>query len=380
MIRYFYWRHFVRITLQFRLYPTKSQFCKMEATLNECRWIYNKTIELKKQLWEESADLISLYDTNSYIPDWHIDRPSLSDSYGQLLRNAQMRVDLAFKAFFRRVKAGEDPGYPRFKGKNQYSSFTYTQSGFKLKNNKLSLSKIGDIKIKLHRPIQGKIKTLTIKKTSTGKWFASFSCELNDLQIIQPIEKSVGIDLGLTTFATMSDGTSIPRQRFFKTYQDRIARASRKRESLPKGSKKRTKARLVESRIYEKLSNIRKDFAHKQALSLVRKYDLICFEDLDIKQMQDTNMKAIKKGIADVAWSQFIQFTRYKAEWAGKRVVMVDPKNTSKMCSRCGILVPKNLSTRTHECSCGLVMDRDLNASLNILRRGLSSLGNVLVS
>lgn len=367
----------MRKTFQFRLYPSKFQLRRLEETLEGCRLVYNKTLTLRKDAWEEDGENISLYDTSGYLPDWKAENESLYEIYSQVLQNVQLRVDLAFKAFFRRIKTGEKPGYPRFKSQGRYDSFTFPGTGFSFKDSKLHLSKIGNLKIKLHRPIEGKIKTLTVRRTASGKWFASFSCELEDLKILQPIEKSVGIDLGLTTFATMSDGTSIPRQRFFKTYQDRIAKASRKREALPKGSIKRKKARLCESKVHEKLSNIRKDFAHKQALSLVQKYDLICFEDLDIKQMQDTNMKVIKKGIADVAWNQFVQFTRYKAENAGKRVVMVDPKNTSKMCSQCGVLVPKELSDRIHKCLCGCTMDRDLNASINILRRGSASLSVV---
>jgi len=364
----------VRKSFQYRLYPTKSQLTRLESILESCRWLYNKTLELRKNAWEKNQENISLYDSSSYLTQWKSSHLDLYKVHSQVLQQVQTRVDLAFKAFFRRCKSGETPGYPRFKGKGHYDSFTFPQSGFKLLDSKLKISLVGEISITLHRPLQGKIKTLTIKKTSTGKWFATFSCELEDLNIVQPVDNSVGIDLGLTTFATMSDGTVIPRQRFFDQYKKRLASASRKRELQPKGSKQRNKARLIESKIHEKLANIRKDFAHKAALNLVNKYDLIVFEDLSIDKMQDTKMKNIRKGIADVAWNQFVQFTQYKAEWAGKRVVLIDPKNTSKMCSRCGSLVPKELSERTHSCSCGLVLDRDLNASINILRRGMASL------
>jgi putative transposase len=342
--------------------------------LDTCKWVYNKTLELRKDAWEKDQENISLYNSSFRLKLWKEKNDFLYQVHSQVLQQVQQRVDLAFKAFFRRCKAGEDPGYPRFKGKNRYDSFTFPQSGFKLIDSKLKLSLIGDVPIVLHRQLQGTVKTLNIKKTPTGKWFATFSCELSDINIVQPIESSVGIDLGLTTFATLSNGDIIPRQRFFKQYEKRLTHASRKRELLEKGSKQRNKARLIESKIHEKLTNIRKDFAHKAALNLVNKYDLIVFEDLSIDKMQDTNMKAVKKGIADVAWNQFVQFTQYKAENAGKRVILIDPKNTSKICSRCGSLIPKELSERTHSCSCGLVLDRDLNASINILRRGIASL------
>ena len=366
----------MRKSFKYRLYPTKSQIRRMESTLEGCRYVYNKTLELRKDAWEKDKENISLYDTSYRLRLWKEAKEDLYTIHSQVLQNVQLRVDLAFKAFFRRCKAGETPGYPRFKGKNRYDSFTFPQSGFKLNDDKLKLYQIGNVKIKLHRPIQGKVKTLNIRKTATGKWFATFSCELDDINIIQPIETSVGIDLGLTTFATMSNGDVIHRQRFFKTYQDRIARASLKREKLEKGSKERNRARLIESKIHEKLSNVRRDFCHKQALNLVNKYDLICFESLNIKSMQEDGFKTIRKGIADVSWNQFVQFTQYKAENAGKRVVLVDPKNTTKMCSRCGKIIPKELSERTHSCSCGLTLDRDLNAAINVLRRGLASLNS----
>ena len=364
----------MRKTFEYRLYPTKSQLHRLEETLEGCRWVYNKTLETRKEAWEENQENISLYDCSTYLSIWKNSKESLYDIHSQVLQNVQQRVDLAFKAFFRRCRSGETPGYPRFKGKCRYDSFTFPQSGFKLTEKGLKLSKLETIKIIQHRPIQGLIKTLTIRKTSTGKWFATFSCDLGDVEVSQPIETSVGIDLGLSTFATMSDGTSIPRPRIFKTYEKRLATASRRRELQEKGSKKRNKARLVESKIHERIANVRKDFAHKRSLELVSKYDLIVFEDLNTKQMQETGYKAIRKGIADVAWNQFVQFTQYKAENAGKRVILVDPKNTTKMCSRCGLIVPKELSQRTHSCSCGIVLDRDLNAAINILRRGAASL------
>lgn len=364
----------MRKSFRYRLYPTKSQLHRLESTLEGCRCVYNKTLALRKDAWEKDQESLSRNDTSFRLRLWKERDASLYQIHSQVLQDVLKRNDLAFKSFFRRCKSGETPGYPRFKGKGRYDSFTFPQSGFSIKDGKLKLSQIGSLNLIQHRPLEGKVKTLTIRRTSTGKWYASFSCELDDLKIVQPTEKSVGIDLGLSTFATLSDGTSIPRQRFFKRYEKRLADASRKREAQVKGSKARGKARLVESKIHEKLSNIRKDFAHKQARSLVERFDLICFEDLSIKSMQEDGFKTIRKGIADVAWNQFVQFTQYKAESAGKKVVLIDPKNTTKECSQCGAIVPKDLSERTHSCSCGLVLDRDLNAAINILRRGLASL------
>jgi putative transposase len=345
----------------------------MDETLEGCRYVYNETLELRKNAWEKDQKSISLSEIRMNLVILKENKEDLYNIYSQILQDAQGRVDFAFKSFFRRCKLGEKPGYPRFKNKSSYNSFTYTQKGFKIINNKLNLTFIGDLKIKLHRCTEGKIKTLTIKKTSTNKWFATFSCEFENVEQ-KSIINTVGIDLGLTTFATMSDGNTIQRQRFFKQYEKKLANASRKREALAKGSKERNKKRIIESKIYEKSTNKRKDFCHKEALNLVKKYDLIVFENLSIDKIQQTNMKAVKKGIADVAWNQFVQFVSYKAENAGKKVILVDPRNTSKICSGCGLIVDKILSTRNHECSCGLILNRDLNAAINIHRRGLSSL------
>ena len=195
---------------KYRIYPTKSQRTMMERTLDLCRWTYNQTLAYRKDSFEKEGKSISKYETNALLPDWKSDKPELSDVFSQTLQNVQERVDLAFKAFFRRVKAGEEPGYPRFRGRGWYDSFTYPQKGFKLDSGKLHLSKIGDIKIKLHRQIEGRIKRLTIRRAPTGKWFACFSVELDDLP--KPPWKDgsiVGIDVGLASFATLSNGEKI---------------------------------------------------------------------------------------------------------------------------------------------------------------------------
>ena len=162
-------------TFKYRIYPTKHQQTLFEQTLEECRWCYNETLAYRKNSWESEQKSVSLYDTNAFLKNWKSGKESLKSVHSQVLYNVQVRVDLAFKAFFRRVKAGEKPGYPRFKGFGRYDSFTYPQSGWKFTEGKLRLSKIGFVKIKLHRPIEGQIKTCTIRR-SNGKWFVCFSC------------------------------------------------------------------------------------------------------------------------------------------------------------------------------------------------------------
>jgi putative transposase len=361
-------------TYKFRLYPTKSQRSKMGRTLDLCRWVYNQTLAYRKDAWEKEGRSTSKYETNNLLPNWKVEKPDLNDVYSQVLQNTQERVDLALKAFFRRVKAGEKPGYPRFRGSGWYDSFTYPQFGFKLLSGKLRLSKIGDIKIKLHRPIEGKIKRLTVRRSSTGKWFACFSVEIDDPP--KPPWKdgsTVGIDVGLESFATISNGEKIDNPRFFRSEEKALAKGQRRLSKCEKGTLERRKALKVVQRIHERIANRRYDFAHQISNQLVSKYGLIAFEDLNVTNMLKNHNLA--KSISDAAWRMLVTTTSYKAESAGSKVVLVDPRNTSQLCSRCGVKVPKSLSDRVHECpQCGLVMDRDENAAINILRLGMQSL------
>jgi len=360
---------------KYRIYPTKSQRTKMERTLDLCRWTYNQTLAYQKNAWENEGKSVSKYETHDLLPDWKSDKPELSEVFSQTLQNVQERVDLALKAFFRRVKAGEKPGYPRFRGRGWYDSFTYPQKGFKLDYGKLYLSKIGEIKIKLHRQIEGKIKRLTIRRAATGKWFACFSVELEDLP--KPPWKDgsiVGIDVGLTSFATLSNGEKIANPRFFRDEESELARVQRKLSKAAKGTPERKAALNVVERVHERIANKRYEFAHQVSRDLVNRFGLIAFEDLNIKNMIQNHCLA--KSISDVAWNMLVTVTSYKAESAGSIVVLVDPRNTSKMCSRCCILVEKTLADRVHNCpECGLFLDRDWNAAINILRLGLQSVG-----
>jgi putative transposase len=364
----------MRLTYRYRLLPTHAQRTALDATLDACRWIYNKTLETRKDAWDNEQVTIGRYDTMAMIPQWKLEYPSLDIVYSQALQEVCTRVDLAFKAFFRRVKAGENPGYPRFKGEGVYDSFTFTQSGFKLDGNRLTLSKIGDIKIKVHRPVSGAVKTLTIHRDRIGNWTACFSCKC-ETEPLSPSGKVVGIDLGLSTFATMSDGNRIDRQRWMKRDADDIARLQRKKDRFEKGTPGHRRAVHALGHAHERVANRRRNFAHQESRKLVNEYQIIVFEDLDIKGMQSNGKKNINKGIADVAWGQFVQYASCKAANAGRTVVLVDPKNTTQMCSGCHAIVPKDLSVRIHDCPhCGLVLDRDLNAAINILARGLASL------
>jgi putative transposase len=363
-------------TFKYRLQPTKSQRNKLLQTLETCRWIYNETLATRKNAWEQEKKSVSLYDTNKMLTIWKQEQPALREVFSQVLQNVQQRVDLAFKAFFRRVKNGEKAGYPRFRGYGWYDSFTFKQFGFELLENGLLLSKIGAIKIILHRPIAGKIKTLTIQRDAVGNWYACFACEVEP----EPLpfnDLTIGIDVGLACFAKFSYGDGIDNPRFFRRDEKELAKAQRKLSKAEKGTPERAKRRKAVQHIHQRIANRRRDFAHQKSRELVDAFGFMAFEDLRIKNMLQNHCLA--KSISDAAWSQLIQYTTYKAVNAGRVVVLVEPRNTSKQCSCCGAIVEKSLDVRVHACPvCGLVMHRDQNAAINILRLGLESLGYAL--
>ena len=359
-------------TFKFRILPSKSQRTKLLQTLELCRWVFNETLATRKSAWESEKKSISLYDTNKLLTLWKQKKPELKQVHSQVLQNVQERVDLAFQSYFRRVREGaEKVGYPRFKGYGRYDSFTFKQSGFELLDNGVMVCKIGAIKIIQHRPIEGRIKTLNIQRDAVGNWYACFSCEVEPTPL--PINNlAVGIDVGLTTFATLSNGVRVDHPRFFRQDEVELGRAQRRWDK-----DKTPKRRKVIAHIHQRIANRRKDFAHKLSRELVNAYGAIFFENLSIKNMMQNHHLA--KSIGDAAWNQLFQYTQYKAVNAGRVCELVDPRGTSQRCSGCGSVVQKDLSVRVHDCpACGLVLDRDLNASINIERLGLESLGYAL--
>ena len=363
------------LNFKYRLYPTKKQQTILNTTLDECRWLYNHFLEQRKTSWEQEKKSLNYYSQSVSIVKLKQERENLTMVYSQVLQNVAIRIDLAFKAFFRRVKAGEKAGYPRFKGQGRYDSLTYPQTGFEITDNGLKLSKIGTVKIKLHRQPEGSIKTCTIRRSATGKWYVSFSCETSPKPL--PIsDKTIGIDVGLTSFATFSDGSKINNPRFFRKEEKALAKAQRKLSKQTKGSIERRKAKKVVGKIHERIANKRSGFAHQEAKKIVNSFDTICIEDLSVNQM--VHNRCLSKSIHDAAWSQFAQYLSYKAESADRTLVRVNPAYTSQTCSSCGHREVKKLSDRVHNCSCcGVSIDRDHNASLNILRLGLESLGSI---
>jgi len=365
-----------RKAYKYRIGPTKGQQRILNEMLEEARWTYNQTIAIRKDAWEQRQAHIGYYDTKRMLPIWKEERPSLNKVHSMVLQDVTMRVELAFQSFFRRLKENaEEAGYPRFKGKGRYDSLTYPQygNGVKLNGKTLILSKVGTVNIHLHRPIEGTIKTVTITRSATGKWYACLSVELEPAYQ-SPTHQTIGVDVGLETFATLSNGEKIANPRFFRRDEKDVNRAHRRLSKEQKGTPERAKRRKVVARIHERIANRRRDFAHQLSRKLVNRFDVIAFEDLSITRMLKNHCLA--KSIADAAWNQSIQYISYKAAEAGRVVVLVDPRGTSQRCSSCGTVVKKELRVRVHTCpACGLTIDRDVNAAINILALGLQSIG-----
>jgi len=363
----------MRKTFKYRIFPTHKQTTTLEQTLDGCRWLYNHFLEQRKTAWETEKKSISRYDQSNTLKSLKQEYPFLSDIHSQTLQDVSTRIDLAFGAFFRRVKAGgEKPGYPRFRGKFRYDSFTYPQSGFKLLKNVVRLSKIGGIKIKLHRPIEGVIKTCAIRRTLTGKWFVTFACNIDHKPIKQPIDPSIGIDMGLEHFVTLSNGEHIKNPRFFRKEEWALAKAQRKLSAQEKATIARRKARKVVARVHERIKWKRHNFTHQLSRKLVNRFNAIVVEDLSINDMQKDNFRCINKSIGDAAWRMFLECLRYKAEWAGIHYIQVNPAYTSQTCSKCGNRHKLELSDRMYHCPCcDLSLNRDVNAAINIITLGL---------
>ncbi len=357
--------------LKFRLYPNKAQKQVLEETLETCRCIYNHLLAGQKATYEETGKIIGQYKQNLKLTQLKMENPTLSKVHSQVLQNISKRIRDAYHGFFVRRRLGLKAGSPRFKKHGRYKSITYPQSGFKVEGKKLRLSKVGSVNVKLHRPIKGVVKTLTVKRMPSGKWFAVFSCVVKEQPITKPF-KDVGVDVGLNSFAVLSNGSRIENPRFYRSREKQLKMVQRRLSRTKKGSKNRGKNRIRVARLHEKIENSRKDFLHKASRQIADSYQTVYVEDLEFRNLVQNHCLA--KSISDASWGRFIRMIAYKEAESGGRLVKVNPKNTTQQCSRCHRKVEKTLSDRTHECPfCGLVLDRDLNASRNILRIGRES-------
>lgn len=350
----------------YKLRPTRSQLAKLEEALETCRRLYNDALAERKEAWETEQKSIGFAAQCASLTQRKKSSGYLQSVHSQVLQNVLCRVDRSFQNFFRRVKSGDAPGYPRFKGRGWYDSVCYPQygNGAKFKDGRLVLSKVGHIKVFRDRPLKGKPKTATIIRKADG-WYVSIVCEVEPEPLPETGE-SVGVDVGITHFATLSTGETVDNPRCYRRAERRLAKAQRRVSRRKKGSKRREKAKALLGKAHLTVARSRRDHAHKTAKCLVERYDRIAVEDLNVKGM--VKNRHLAKAISDSGWTQFVQILSDKAEKAGREIVKVNPRNTSQKCSGCGELVRKTLATRWHSCPpCGCELGRDHNAAINIL-------------
>lgn len=364
----------MRKSFRYRLYPTRQQTRAMMQMLDTHRHLYNRALSERKNAWEQEQRSVCYGDQSAQLKADRVTNPYLAHTNFTSCQQTLRRLDKTFQAFFRRVQRREPAGYPRFKGRDRFDTVDFVVGdGCKIKGDRAYFQHIGDVRIVLHRPIDGTMKTLSFTRRADA-WYLIVSCDLGNPQPDAPPGPAVGIDVGLEKFATLSTGEQVANPRFFRTDEQALARAQRRMSKHDKGTPERAYHKRIVRRIHERIANRRKDFAHKLSRRLVSEFGMIVVEDLNIVRM--VKHPTLAKSIADAAWNQLISYTQYKAEEAGAVCIQIDPRGTSQRCSTCGVVVQKSLSVRVHQCpSCRLVIDRDLNAALNIVGVGLHSLG-----
>jgi putative transposase len=361
----------MRKSFLYRLYINQGQSDKLDNLLYLARQIYNAALQQRRDAWKYQHKSLNYYDQANQLKEVRNEIPEFAQLNFSATQDMLRRLDKSFKAFFRRVKTGEKAGFPRFKGRAYFNSITFPTygDGIKIKGSRLYVQNVGLLKIKMHRVLEGEINTVTIKR-ECGKWYVVFS----DTVEIVPLpvsDRTVGIDVGLESFAVTSDGEYIENPRYLREALAVLKVTQRSASRKKKGGNNRRKVVRLLAKKHLKVRRQRADFAHKVANNLVKNYGRIAVEDLRIKNMVRNHHLALS--ISDAGWGQFVNILSYKAEYAGREFVQVNPNGTSQICSECGATVKKSLSTRVHNCpACGLSLNRDFNAALNIKRLGLS--------
>jgi putative transposase len=357
----------MRRTYRYRLYPTRAQGSALNTQVDEACRLYNAALDERRSAWRMHGISLGYYDQANQLKEIRA-AGDIGVTNFSACQDVLRRVTKTFAAFFRRVKSGQKAGYPRFRSRSRYGSLTYPSwgDGCALRAmGRLYLQGVGDLKLKWHRPLpaDAAIKTVTVKREA-GRWCVCFSVEMSEHVPLPACDLAVGIVVGPTTFAVLSDGTEIANPRHFRLAERRLRLAQRKLARRKKRSRRRLKARQEVARVHIHVANQRRDFHHKSALALVREYGLIAVEDLNVKGLAGS---MLAKSVHDAGWSQFVSILSDKAECAGRTLVKVNPAGTTQRCSACGEHVPKTLKERWHSCACGLSIGRDLNAALNVL-------------
>ena len=358
-------------TRNYRLYPTKAQEKNLFLILNVCRAWYNMLLCERKYAYELEGRRVSKYDQLAQVKHYKKTFPQSKQVHSHVLQVATTDADKAFAAFFRRVKSGEKAGYPRFKGRNHFHSFGFKEhgNGFRLDGKRLKVSGAGKIRVRLHRPIpeNGVIKTCRILHKA-GQWYATFAMEVGQSLPLPETGNVIGIDVGISALITISNGEKVKNPNYYRTAQAKLRILQRALQRKVRGGKNRRKALRAVQRQQMHVANQRMDVLHKLSTQLIQENDGIVLEDLSIKNM--VRNKHLSKSILDSGWGMFKPYLTYKAESAGREVRLVNPAYTSKCCSKCEQVFENfSLFTRWVECHCGLSLDRDPNAAINILKR-----------
>lgn len=355
-------------TFTMRLKPQAVHRTAFEAILKDSCETYNAALQERRDAWKLQRKSITYYAQCTELTELRQD-PQYATISVDIQREPLRRVDRAFQAFFRRCKRGEKPGFPRFRSRDRYDSFAW--SAPRVRDSSIHVPNVGDVRFKAHRPFIGKQRQAVIRRVGKN-WELRLVCDTGEASPKCPVASPVGIDVGVSALVTCSDGTVIENPRFIRKHEARVSAANRKLALKQRRSKNRVRAREVLRRAHQRAANARLNYLHHASKFLVSRYDLIAHEDLKIRNMARSNLA---KSILDAAWGILIWQLTYKAESAGRWVVPVNPRGTSQICSRCGAKVPKKLSNREHTCPCGLRLDRDHNAAVNILALGRSAAG-----
>jgi putative transposase len=356
---------------RYRLRPTRAQERTLVQWLAVTRELYNAALQERRDAWRMAGRRVTLFDQQKAIHEMRQDRADVRAVPVRVLRGTLRRIDRAFRSYFRRCKAGEVPGYPRFKGASQWSSILSEdlaqQDPLLAGKRRLQVPLIGLIKVGIHRPLVGTPKALRLTRDGAGRWWATLACDDVPASPLPPTGREVGIDLGLHHFVATSDGEMVENPRPLAAARLALARAQRRVSKKKRGSARRRKAVRALARQHDHVRCIRREHHIHVARSLVARYDRIYVEDLDVKGLAASRLA---RSIHDAAWGGFLRWLRTKAESAGREVVAVDPRGTSQTCPACGAVEPKTLGERVHRCACGLVLDRDVAAAQVILGRG----------
>lgn len=355
---------------KYRLEPNKAQQRELDTALETHRRLYNACLEQRKTAYDTEKRTLKYTEQSAWFKTQRTENPWYARLNFSSAQATMRRLDKAFSAFFRRIKEGQIPGYPRFKGRGRFSSFTYPSigDGARVVGGKLRLQHIGLVRINLHRPMEGDAKTVTVLSEG-GKWYVSIACKVEGYDAPDSVLPATGIDVGIESFLTTADGYAVPTVQPLKKELKRLRREQRSLNRKQKGSKSRYKQRRKVAKIHARVANTRRDVHHKVSNELLRRYGAIAVENLTIRNMVKNHCLA--RAIADAGWYSFRLILEHKAERAGVQVVGVNARGTSKECSACGQEVKKGLSVRWHECTCGCSLHRDQNAARVILKRGL---------